>query len=248
MTKANRLALAAALALGLIWFVPWVFRLHLGSVRYLAYEPDGVGRYARVVGPAAPAGTAWVPIEEVDRGCRAAVVVAEDVRFYSHRGVDWRTIEAALRRDWRHKRVVWGGSSITQQVVKNVFLARERTLLRKTREIVGALLLDRIMSKDAQLAWYLNVAELGPRVYGLAHASRTYFQRDARDLTLAQCVALFAILPDPVASHRSLLGEGVPARVEQRRRGILRALAQAKNSPEVEVRAAATQLGIDIEP
>jgi len=126
---------AAIIAFG-IWFVPWVFLLKLGVVRYAAYEADGSGRFWRVSGPLAhylSPDAEWTPDQAINLSCRAALVAAEDVRFYSHFGVDLRSLWLAARRGTVENETGWGGSSISQQLVKNIFLVRDKTLLRKLR-------------------------------------------------------------------------------------------------------------------
>jgi membrane peptidoglycan carboxypeptidase len=178
----------------------------------------------------------------VTAACRAALVAAEDVRFYRHVGIDVRSLATALRRNLAQRRIVWGGSTLTQQLVKNLFRSRDKTPLRKLREMLGALLLDRIVSKRGQITWYLNVAELAPGVIGLEAAAQHCFGRPARDLRLAPCVALFALLPDPIRSHRALAdGRGDPL-LAARREGILRALERARALPAAEIAAARADL------
>ncbi len=211
------------------WFVPWVFLLKLGIVRYLAYEQSGHERYPRLVGPLAPYVSDhadWTPAEEMTADCRAVVITSEDLRFYSHYGVDPTTLRQALSRNWEQGKIVWGGSSISQQIVKNVFLNREKTFLRKSREAVGAVLLDRIMSKRAQLTWYLNIAEFGPRIYGIRSAARSYFNLTPRELSLSQCITLASMLPDPIRSHRVLLTGQHARRLIKRQRSIVAALSR----------------------
>ncbi|MBM4382049.1 MAG: transglycosylase domain-containing protein [Deltaproteobacteria bacterium] len=223
---------AIALSVGVVLIAlltPPVSALRSGAVVYLAYEADGVARFERSVGPLAAlgGGEAWLGEKDVSPACRAATVAAEDLRFYDHPGIDRVAITHALLRNARHGRVVWGGSTITQQVVKNLFLGREQTPLRKLRETLGALWLDRMLSKEQQLTWYLNVAEFGPRTYGLAAAAQRSYGKPAHALELAECIALLARLPDPVRSDRELARGPIPARIVLRWRGTLRALARA---------------------
>jgi len=236
------------LAVALVALTPPVYELRSGAVSILAYEPDGRSRFTRVVGPFASrvGGDPWLSDADVDPACRAALVAAEDVRFYRHPGIDRIAIAAALRRNRAHHRIVWGASTITQQLVKNVFLDRDKSPLRKLREMLGALLLDRIMTKDHQLTWYLNVAEFGPRVYGLEQAAQRYFGRRPRDLSLSECVSLFAILPDPIRSHPSLRGRAAPCRIVARWEGTLRALSRSGALPSGQIARARDELFCDL--
>jgi len=230
-------------ALATLLITPPVFRLHSSSVTYLAYEPDGRARFTRVVGPRAHevGGEPWTADSEVSPACRAALIATEDAKFLRHHGLDRAAITVALRRNFSRRRIVWGGSTITQQLVKNVFLSREKSLVRKIREATGALLLDRIMTKDRQITWYLNVAEFGPRVYGLEQAARRYFGRHARELRLSDCVSLFAILPDPVWSHAALFARR-PTWIASRWERTLRVLESTAALPPGEIASARAEL------
>ncbi len=241
--RAATTRLLAAVALGAAGFVAWHLPLALalrsGAIATLAYAPDGT-RFERVVGPSAPG---WTPDAEISPACRAAVVAAEDVRFYRHPGVDRRSIASALARAWRERALGWSGSTITQQLAKNLFLGRERSFVRKARELATALLLDRFVSKGRQLTWYWNVAELGPGIYGIGPAARAYFGREPRELELAECVALSAVLPDPLRSYPSLRrGSDVSRRVAARRDGTLRALERSGLLPALEIARARQEL------
>lgn len=237
--------LAALSAFWAIWFIPWVFLLKFGLIGYSAYEADGIRQYTRVTGPLQqflPLGVTWVGDGDIRSSCRAALVAAEDVRFYSHRGIDPKLIIAALQRNWWHKKIVWGGSTITQQLVKNTFLSREKTAFRKLREMLGAMVLDRIMDKSEQLDWYLNVAEFGPRVYGIQDAAQLYFQRDANELTLSQCISLFSILPDPVRYSQSLIDHTPTRRQRRTYRAILCMLERSEAAQPGEIAQAKVEL------
>lgn len=142
-----------------------------------------------------------VPLKQIPRGLVAAVLAAEDARFYEHHGVD---VLAALRAVWvnlRRGRVVQGGSTITQQTVKNLFLSPDRRWSRKLRELPLALLLDARYPKDRILEVYLNEVYLGQRgsvaVCGVAAAARHYFGRSLHDLTLGEWALLAGLIRSP---------------------------------------------------
>lgn len=202
-----------------IWFVPWVLTLYTGVLVYFPYKPDGHSRYIRVTGPvAAWFGADWTPRDSIPAAAFEAVVASEDINFYEHHGVDWGSLWDAWQTNLRTGVVKRGGSTITQQLVKNAFLSRNRTYFRKAREIVGALLLDLFMSKKRQLTWYFNVVEFGPRIYGIRAAARYYFHKSPERLTRSECISLVLILPRPNRWNRSLLdGEPTPFFREQYR-------------------------------
>jgi penicillin-binding protein 1A len=138
---------------------------------------------------------------------KQAIVAVEDRRFWEHRGVDVKGIARAVWADFRHKKVVQGGSTITQQFVKNTYTKRERTISRKLKEAALAWQLERRWSKDRILTAYLNTIYFGNGAYGIEMAARVYFHKHASQLTLPQA-ALLAGLPaspgvyDPVENPR----------------------------------------------
>jgi len=147
-----------------------------------------------VVGPRNPR---WTPVGAVPPALKKAVVASEDANFYSHEGVDYEAIREAIKTDLRKGRFVRGGSTITQQLAKNLFLSREKTLIRKVKELVLARRLDDALSKSRILELYLNVVELGPMVYGIGHAAHYYFGKHPSALTVRECAFLASMLPGP---------------------------------------------------
>jgi penicillin-binding protein 1A len=135
-----------------------------------------------------------VPITEIPKSLRDATVAIEDERFYSHVGIDLRGIARALFHNLRTGHMGQGGSTITQQLARNIYLTREKKLSRKLQEIVLALELERNYSKEQILELYLNQVYYGSGAYGVQTASRIYFDRDVKDLTLSEC-AMLAGLP-----------------------------------------------------
>ncbi|MEY2468562.1 MAG: penicillin-binding protein, partial [Actinomycetota bacterium] len=139
-----------------------------------------------------PVKTADLPIN-----LKQAVIASEDRNFYEHSGVDLRGSFRALWADVRGGRVVQGGSTITQQYVKNVYTGNERTLTRKVKEAILANRVDRKLSKDEILFRYLNTIYLGEGAYGVGAASETYFRKAIKDITLSEAALLAAIIPAP---------------------------------------------------
>ena len=119
-----------------------------------------------------------------------AVIATEDRRFYEHGGVDWQGIFRAAWRDVTKGKVVEGGSTITQQVVRNLYISRERTFQRKIKEICLAGKLSEHWSKDRILATWMNQVYFGNHAYGVEAAAQTYFSKPAKDLTLMQAALL----------------------------------------------------------
>ncbi len=135
-----------------------------------------------------------VPITDIPKDLQNATVAIEDVRFYKHWGVDLRGMLRAFVENVRAGRMVQGGSTLTQQLARNLYLTREKRLSRKLQEIILALRIERNYSKEQILELYLNEVYYGSGAYGVQTASKIYFGKDVKDLTLAEC-ALLAGLP-----------------------------------------------------
>ncbi len=149
----------------------------------------------------------WVPYERISPYLRRGVLVAEDDSFYEHKGVDVKGLQEALRKDWAHKKLTHGGSTITQQLAKNLYLSSSRNPLRKIKEYFIARSLESHLTKKRILELYLNVAEMGDRVYGAEAAARTYFQTSAVSLSAQQAALLAGCLPNP-----RIMNPGAPNR------------------------------------
>jgi monofunctional biosynthetic peptidoglycan transglycosylase len=139
----------------------------------------------------------WVPLQRIPLLLQQAVIAAEDFHFYDHLGLDLESIRQTLIYNWQHKRWRRGASTLTQQLAKNLFLTPDRTWLRKLREAVLAMQLERQLGKKRILEMYLNLAEWGPGIFGVGAAAKTYFGVAPKDLTPQQMIALAAILPSP---------------------------------------------------
>lgn len=139
----------------------------------------------------------WAASDEISEHLKHAVIIAEDDMFYVHKGVDWEGVRAALERDWKERQLAYGGSSITQQVAKNLYLSPARNPLRKIKEVLIAWRLEKTLGKRRILEIYLNIAEWGKGIYGIEAAARAYFGKSAAELTPEESAALAAVLPNP---------------------------------------------------
>jgi len=139
----------------------------------------------------------WVPIEDISTFMQRAVIASEDQHFISHWGFDLEAIEKAYKSNKKGKRIK-GGSTITQQTAKNVFLWPARSYLRKALEAYFTLLIELFWSKERILEVYLNSIEMGDGVYGIEAASHYYFNKPAKDLSKRESAAIAAILPNPL--------------------------------------------------
>src|SRR5262245_46360532 len=136
----------------------------------------------------------FVPLEQIPKPLRDAVIATEDARFYSHHGVDPTGIARAIYQNFRRGRIVEGGSTITQQLAKVLFLTPDKSLERKLKEAVLALTLERRYSKDRILELYLNQIYFGQGAFGVEAAARTFFGKPVSELSVSEC-ALLAGLP-----------------------------------------------------
>ena len=139
----------------------------------------------------------WVPISSLPDLVIHAVVIAEDDTFFGHEGVNYKAVWEAFRHDMRKKRFARGGSTITQQMIKNVLLSKEKTLSRKLREFVLARRAEDILTKRRILEIYLNEVEWGDNIYGIEAASRFYFDKHASALSAGEAALLAGMLPNP---------------------------------------------------
>jgi monofunctional biosynthetic peptidoglycan transglycosylase len=139
----------------------------------------------------------WTSYGNISPYLRRAVLVAEDNDFYEHGGVDVNAMREALERDWKRRKITHGGSTITQQLAKNLYLSPSRNPLRKVKEYFIARSLENHLSKKRILELYLNVVEMGERVYGAQAAAEHYFRKSAASLSPSEAAMLAGCLPNP---------------------------------------------------
>jgi monofunctional biosynthetic peptidoglycan transglycosylase len=192
------LALAASAA----WF--WWGLPSRSDVRALAQKPPGVTavmrqREAEAKAARRPARRtqSWVPIGRVSRHLVHAVLASEDQKFFGHEGVDWDAVRDSVDANRRAGRFARGGSTITQQLAKNLFFSTHKSLVRKARELVVASWLERDLSKVRILELYLNVIEWGDGVYGCQAAALRYYGKPASALDASEAAGLAAMIPNP---------------------------------------------------
>ena len=140
----------------------------------------------------------FVALSQISPELQHAVVAAEDARFYQHHGFDWQQIEIAAEDDLQGNRRIRGGSTITQQLVKNLFFGTGRSVLRKVAEFTLVPVAELVLSKRRILELYLNEVEWGPGVYGAESACRYYYRIPARNIGREDSARLAAILPLPL--------------------------------------------------
>ena len=140
----------------------------------------------------------YVPLASISPNLQHAVIAAEDGRFYQHHGIDWKEVQKVVDQDLDEGRLGRGGSTITQQLVKNLFFTTSRSLLRKAVEFTLAPVAEALLGKKRILELYLNVVEWGPGVYGAEAASRFWYGVPASRLSREQAARLAALLPAPL--------------------------------------------------
>lgn len=160
-------------------------------------DADG-GEVGRISGPGS---ASWTPIQEISRYMEVAVTVTEDRGFWRHRGFDQRAIESSIRQNVQEGRFVRGASTISMQLAKNLYLARDKNIARKVQEALLTMLLEQELRKDEILELYFNVIEFGPGLYGIKAAADHYFDAEPIELSLAQCFYLASLLPNPKLSR-----------------------------------------------
>jgi monofunctional biosynthetic peptidoglycan transglycosylase len=181
----------------------WVFVSSLPDVRPLKSPRynmtltvrDTKGRKIPfIVGPRNPY---WTPLAHIPPALQWGVIVAEDDIFYEHNGFNFAAMRDALWDDIKEQRFVRGGSTITQQLAKNLYLSREKSLWRKLKEAIITCKLERHLSKKRILELYLNAIEWSPGVHGVGEASQHYFHKSPEDLDFFESILLAAIIPSP---------------------------------------------------
>ena len=151
----------------------------------------------RIANPAAKLQQTWVPYGQISESLKRAIVVAEDSKFIEHEGFDWDAIEKAKEKNRRKGKVVAGGSTISQQLAKNLFLSASRTPWRKGEEALITVMIEQVMDKRRILEIYLNVIEWGDGIFGAEAAARHYYGRSAAKLGTGEAAWLAAIVPNP---------------------------------------------------
>ena len=195
------LILGLCLPIGAVLFL-WLLTMPDVSILRTTNPPvtalmDARQAQAKTQGHSAKRHWVWVPLSRIAPSLRQAVVGAEDAAFFTHEGFDWEGIKEAAKYNLEAGELKRGGSTITQQLAKNLYLSSERSLFRKAREALITRSLEQQLTKERILELYLNVAEWGQGVYGAEAAARHHFKKSARDLTPDEAAWLAAILPSP---------------------------------------------------
>jgi monofunctional biosynthetic peptidoglycan transglycosylase len=178
---------------------------------------------ARKAGRAVRRTQSWVPISRMSRHLVHAVLSSEDQKFFGHQGVDWEAIEKSAQEDGKKGRLARGGSTITQQLAKNLFFTTHKSPVRKIRELIVARWLEDDLSKRRILELYLNVIEWGEGVYGAQAAAQLYYGKAASALDADEAAGLAGMIPNP----RTINPRADPGRFARARRRVVWLMAHA---------------------
>ena len=189
-------ALAAALIVYELSFLARVWWWKDHNPDSTAFMEAQLGRL-RERKPEAELKRQWVPYERISPNLKRAIVAAEDARFVEHEGFDWEAIEKAMEKNKKKGKVTRGGSTISQQLAKNLFLSGSRTVWRKGQEALITVMIENLWSKRRILEVYLNVIEWGDGVFGAEAAARHYYATGAASIGPEASARLAAIVPNP---------------------------------------------------
>lgn len=200
--KHAAIRLAFLLACAILLMLGWVF--WLPDVQPLKKRPPATTAYIELrraqalsAGKRLDVRWTWVDDGHISEHLKMAVITAEDDEFWRHEGVDWKALRAAWEKDRASGRLAAGGSTITMQLARNLYLSPSKNPLRKVKEILIARRLERVLSKSRILELYLNTVEWGKGVFGCEAAARTYFDKPCADLSPDEAVAMAVVLPNP---------------------------------------------------
>lgn len=213
------LIVVAGIVLLQAWYfaqVLWYTRFDPGMTSFMEIQLDRL----REKDPKAQLQHTWVPYERISPHLKRAVIAAEDANFTDHDGVDWDAIEKAYERNLTRGKIVRGGSTITMQLAKNLFLSGDRSYLRKAQELVITYMIEVTMDKRRILEIYLNVAEWGVGIFGAEAAARRHFGTTAAQLGPGEAARMAAMLPRPRFYDRNRSAPGLARRAGMIQRGM----------------------------
>ena len=150
-----------------------------------------------------PTAKSYVPLNQISTYLQKAIILTEDGNFYNHHGFEWDVIEKNFREGWESGKFKRGGSTITQQLAKNMFLTKDRTFIRKGLEAIITDRIEKTLTKKEILERYLNIVEFGKNIYGVKAAAQAYFKKSPSQLTVVESAFLALVLPNPVQYSKS---------------------------------------------
>ncbi len=180
----------------------------------------------------------WVNLNQMSPYTKWSIILSEDWGFYQHQGLDYKQLQDAIETSVKEKRLVRGASTISQQVVKNVFLSSKRSIIRKFHEMILTRKMEQQVPKQRILETYFNIVELGPKIYGVKNASMYYFKKHPSQLNAREAAFIAMLLPSPKKYSESFRRKNLSPFVKRRIRDILLKLKMAKIISEEERQAA----------
>ncbi len=206
--KWSLLAIAGLFLLWQLWLLAWVLLwswVNPGETRFMEIRLAEM----RAKNPQAVLKQQWVPYERISLHLKRAIIAAEDAKFVDHEGFDWEGMQKALEKNQKKGRFVAGGSTISQQLAKNLFLTPTKSYFRKVEEAIITLMLENLWSKRRIFEVYLNVIEWGNGVFGAEAAARHYYNLGAAQLGPEQAARLAGMVPNPRYYDRNRAAPGL---------------------------------------
>lgn len=185
-----------------------------------------------------PGSKSYAPLRQISPYVAKAIVISEDADFWNHEGFDWEELEKSFQENWETGTYKRGGSTITQQLAKNLFLSKRKSLLRKGIEALITARIEKVLTKNEIIERYLNVVEFGPKVYGIKAAARYYFNKSPAEVDLLESAFLAMLLPNPVKYSVSFRKKELTPFARKRVKRILRDLGRTGRVPMSEANAA----------
>lgn len=206
--KWSLLGLIGLFLLWQLWLLGWVLLwgwVNPGETKFMEIRLAEL----RVKNPQAQLQQQWVPYERISIHLKRAIIAAEDAKFVDHEGFDWEGMQKALEKNQKKGRFVAGGSTISQQLAKNLFLTPTKSYVRKVEEAIITLMLENLWSKRRIFEVYLNVIEWGNGVFGAEAAARHYYNTGAAQLGAEQAARLAGMVPNPRYYDRNRAAPGL---------------------------------------
>ena len=206
--KWSLLAIAGLFFLWQVWLLAWVLLwswVNPGETRFMEIRLAEL----RQKNPQAQLEQQWVPYERISPHLKRAIIAAEDAKFVDHEGFDWEGMQKAIEKNQKRGRTVAGGSTISQQLAKNLFLTPTKSYVRKVEEAIITLMLEGLWSKRRIFEVYLNVIEWGNGVFGAEAAARHYYNTSAAQLGPEQAARLAGMVPNPRYYDRNRSAPGL---------------------------------------
>jgi monofunctional biosynthetic peptidoglycan transglycosylase len=189
-----------------------------------------------------PGSSSYVKLSGVSGHLKRAVIAAEDAHFYQHNGFDWEAIQYSFEKNLAEGKYVRGGSTITQQLAKNMFLSKNKTLWRKFREALITKEIEKTLKKNEILERYFNVVQFGKNIFGVKRAAQFYFKKHPSELSLNESVFLVFLLPSPEKYSHSYFRKELTNFARRRMKTLLNSLFKTGKVSEGDYREAIDQL------